>query len=144
MPFFNLFKKYVSELGAPSILADDRQLICFASSSCGHYWGLSGIALAVPLYGPWHSAEAIGRTDIQNNTLYLGACLAVFFVCGISLSPLSCGPNLMLVLSRHSVRRVRESRHPPLPVQSALQRQQKETAAQRLRLQNLHQRQLQL
>ncbi|KAL8278874.1 hypothetical protein RQP46_008745 [Phenoliferia psychrophenolica] len=37
----------------------------------GHYWGLSGLLIAIPLYGPWNSAEKLAGTLRANpNWIY--------------------------------------------------------------------------
>ncbi|GAA5999672.1 trans-2-enoyl-CoA reductase (NADPH) TSC13 [Rhodotorula paludigena] len=48
MPFFNLFK------------------------NSGHYWGLSGILLAVPLYGPWNGAARVAGTTLDSDSWLYG------------------------------------------------------------------------
>ncbi|GAA5823672.1 hypothetical protein JCM10212_007092 [Sporobolomyces blumeae] len=42
----------------------------------GHYWGLSGVLLAVPLYGPWNgAARLVGTVRDSNNWLYFWVAL---------------------------------------------------------------------
>ncbi|ORY70636.1 3-oxo-5-alpha-steroid 4-dehydrogenase-domain-containing protein [Leucosporidium creatinivorum] len=37
----------------------------------GHYWGLSGLLIAAPLYGPWNGASALaGSTRASDNWIY--------------------------------------------------------------------------
>lgn len=59
MPFFNVFK------------------------NCGHYWGLSGLLLAVPLYGPWYSLRAL-RGTIQAKDEFLYPLVSVFLFSEVS------------------------------------------------------------
>ena len=49
-------------------------------SSCGHYWGLSGLLLAPPLYGPWNGAQAVAGS-VRSNDNYIYACVAIWAVC---------------------------------------------------------------
>ncbi|GAA5871081.1 hypothetical protein JCM1840_007585 [Sporobolomyces johnsonii] len=52
MPFFNLFK------------------------NSGHYWGLSGLLLAAPLYGPWNGAARVaGTVRDQDQWIYFWVAL---------------------------------------------------------------------
>ncbi len=55
--------------------------------SCGHYWGLSGLLLAPPLYGPWNGAKAVAGT-IRADDTYIKVCVAIWTVsrlcCGLS------------------------------------------------------------
>ncbi|BGP56307.1 hypothetical protein JCM8202_005294 [Rhodotorula sphaerocarpa] len=48
MPFFNVFK------------------------NSGHYWGLSGVLLAAPLYGPWNGALALRSSRLESDAWLYG------------------------------------------------------------------------
>ncbi|GAA5873005.1 hypothetical protein JCM3774_004895 [Rhodotorula dairenensis] len=48
MPFFNIFK------------------------NSGHYWGLSGVLLAAPLYGPWNGASALKGSRLESHAWLYG------------------------------------------------------------------------
>lgn len=50
-----------------------------AINSCGHYWGLSGLMLAIPLYGPWYSLRAL-RGSLQAKEEFLYPLVGVFLV----------------------------------------------------------------
>lgn len=45
----------------------------------GHYWGLSGLLIALPLYGPWNGAERIART-LRANPNWVYGTTAVWAV----------------------------------------------------------------
>ncbi|GAA5914465.1 hypothetical protein JCM6882_003027 [Rhodosporidiobolus microsporus] len=48
MPYFNIFK------------------------NSGHYWGLSGLLLAAPLYGPWNGADRVAGSVLDNDKWIYG------------------------------------------------------------------------
>ncbi|KAK4049129.1 3-oxo-5a-steroid 4- dehydrogenase [Microbotryomycetes sp. JL201] len=59
-----------------------------------HYWGLSGLLIAAPLYGPWNGAKALG-TSVRNqdNWIYGWAALWLYgevsnFITHLNLSSL--------------------------------------------------------
>lgn len=41
-------------------------------TSSGHYWGLSGVLLAAPLYGPWNGAAALKGTRLESDAWLYG------------------------------------------------------------------------
>ncbi|KAI5475362.1 enoyl reductase [Pseudohyphozyma bogoriensis] len=59
MPFFNVFK------------------------NSGHYWGLSGLLLAVPLYGPWNSAQKLAGT-LRANDNYINITVGIWLYAELS------------------------------------------------------------
>lgn len=67
MPYFNVFKKSVRDCDLAA-----RNLTSFLHAySSGHYWGLSGLLIAAPLYGPWNGARALaGTARASDNWIY--------------------------------------------------------------------------
>lgn len=55
--------------------------------NCGHYWGLSGLLIAIPLYGPWNGATAVANTVRANDT-YINVCTAIWAVSTVARSPI--------------------------------------------------------
>ncbi|SCZ87477.1 BZ3500_MvSof-1268-A1-R1_Chr2-2g04943 [Microbotryum saponariae] len=79
MPLFNLFKKLVPFAFPPIPLLRAQALTPKerAFFSCGHYWGLSGLLLAPPLYGPWNGAQALKGT-IRDTDKWIYAWVALW------------------------------------------------------------------
>ena len=78
MPFFNIFKKYVSSY-ASRLLRIYNVLLLISSSA--HYHILSGVLLAYSIYSPTFSANSPWiRGAIRENPTFLWSCLAVFLV----------------------------------------------------------------
>ncbi|SGY14925.1 BQ5605_C013g07170 [Microbotryum silenes-dioicae] len=79
MPLFNLFKKLVPSAFPPISLLRAQALTPKerAFFSCGHYWGLSGLLLAPPLYGPWNGAQALKGT-IRDTDKWIYAWVALW------------------------------------------------------------------
>ncbi|GAA5990245.1 hypothetical protein JCM11641_001797 [Rhodosporidiobolus odoratus] len=59
MPFFNIFK------------------------NSGHYWGLSGLLLAAPLYGPWNGSSAL-EGSIRDSNVWLYGWTTVWVYAEVS------------------------------------------------------------
>ncbi|GAA6021418.1 hypothetical protein JCM11491_006702 [Sporobolomyces phaffii] len=60
-----------------------------------HYWGLSGVLLAAPLYGPWNGAARLSTSVLSNDT-YLYSFVALWVYAEVS--------NLMTHLNLASLR----------------------------------------
>lgn len=43
----------------------------------GHYWGLSGLVLAIPIYGPWNSAARLSGT-LRDETAWIVGTVAIW------------------------------------------------------------------
>ena len=72
MPWFNIVKKCAS---ASRARADRR--------SSFHYWILSGVLLAIPLYGPWNSWPSL-NDSFRNTAEYLYPLVGVWLFAEVS------------------------------------------------------------
>ena len=72
MPWFNIVKKCAKR---PQCSADRR--------SSFHYWILSGVLLAIPLYGPWNSWASLS-SSFRNTPEYLYPFVGIWIFAEVS------------------------------------------------------------
>jgi len=75
----NAFHQRFQEVSSGNMVSCPLLIVAYNSPSCGHYWGLSGLLLAIPLYGPWYGLSAL-RGSVQAKDEFLFPLASVYLV----------------------------------------------------------------